>query len=129
MKYSGEEWQKEIIAKDMLEAVCCLSYLANLLYPDEISSQSRHDLLFKEGGEFVKKLNYALQKRIRRLEEFKVLVNMKDKKCLIKTETTPPVSCDLLPTVLLTKEKESGSTNTSTNTTDSSDTQNTKDTL
>ena len=59
---------------------------------------------------------------------FRVLGNMKDKKCLIKTETTPPVSCDLLPIVLLTKEKEPGSTNISTNTTDSLDTQNTKDT-
>lgn len=59
-----EPWQEEIVARSMNDALCCISYLANLLYPDEPYAKAREARLRSEGGEIIARIEAAAMKRV-----------------------------------------------------------------
>ena len=49
-------WQEEIVARDYLNALCRISELANLLYPDLPLAKQREAALFADGGAIIKRI-------------------------------------------------------------------------
>ena len=45
--WTGEKWQKSILYRDYAEAATCISYLANLLYPEMTYAKDREAKVLK----------------------------------------------------------------------------------
>ena len=51
-----EDWKKEILARDALDAYTCISYIANMLYPEISMAKERESKLRLEGGKIIEDL-------------------------------------------------------------------------
>lgn len=54
-----EEWQREVVARDFLDASSLISRIANLLYPDMQMARDRETKLRTEGGRIISRIEAA----------------------------------------------------------------------
>jgi hypothetical protein len=62
-----EPWQAEIAYRDHNQARCCISYLANKLYPELPMARDREAALRADGGEIIARLETALANEVKSL--------------------------------------------------------------
>lgn len=62
-----ERWQRDVLARDLLDAQTLISRIAAMLYGD-LMTRDRERRFFEEGGDFAKKIADAAEAQKQRIE-------------------------------------------------------------